>query len=152
MSDYYFSPQIINDLFSKMNFSKDEIGYDGKDKNILKRLELLCHCEIKKDNRVLIIIDPDNEKELVKKLRLMPYDSYLCSFEKLKFLESKSRYEKIFGKQQPEQVLIYSHRVEQFRDEQLYNKINNSIAYCWVVWYRDEKGFFSKETKLDWIY
>jgi hypothetical protein len=45
------------------------------------------------------IIDPDNEKELVKKLRLMPYDSYLCSFEKLKFLESKSRYEKIFGKQ-----------------------------------------------------
>lgn len=152
MDRYYFSPQIINDLFNKADFPKNNIKYIGEDNNILKRIELITHNDIENNGKNLIIVQPDNEVELIKKIKSMPRNSYLCSFEKLRFLESKSRYEKIFGKLRPQKIFVYSHRIASFTDKKLQNKINNTTAYCWLIWYRDENGFFNKETKLEWIY
>jgi tRNA1(Val) A37 N6-methylase TrmN6 len=76
-------------------------------------------------------------------------NGYVCSLQRLTHLESKKRYEKIYGRRPPQQVFIYSHRLKCFKDKSL---VNTTVPYCWAVWHKDENGFFTKETKLDWIY
>lgn len=95
--------------------------------------------------------DQDIEQKLVKLLSNTPYNTYVCSLQKINFLESKRRYNELFRKK-PQKILIYSHRIEQFKDQEHKQKINSNTGYCWIIWYRDENGFFSKTTELDWIY
>lgn len=77
---------------------------------------------------------------------------YVASFQKLLQLESKSRYEEIYGKKKPEWIFVYSHRMKCYKNGDEKEVYNSAVAYSWVVWHKDENGFFSKETKLDWIY
>lgn len=77
---------------------------------------------------------------------------YVCSFQRLLQLESKKRYEKIYGRRRPSQILVYSHRMKCFKNGDKNQIHNNAIAYSWAIWHKDEEGFFTDETKLDWIY
>lgn len=77
---------------------------------------------------------------------------YVCSFQRLLQLESKKRYEGIYGKRPPSRIWVYSHRVACYENGDLNKKMSSAIAYCWVVWHKDMDGFFSKNTILDWIY
>lgn len=92
---------------------------------------------------------------LNKALRDIKPNGYVCSFQKLLQLESKARYEEIYARFKPEKIYVYVKRVKCYRggDTEKYKDMNSTICYSWVIWHKDEKGFYSnKETKLDWIY
>lgn len=92
---------------------------------------------------------------LVKSLRDIKPGGYVCSFQKLLQLESKTRYDEIYSRYKPSNIFIYVKRVKCFRggDTEKYKDMNSTICYSWVIWKKDEKGFYSnKDTKLDWIY
>lgn len=92
---------------------------------------------------------------LVKALRDVKPNGYVCSFQKLLHLESKNRYEDIYSKFRPEKIYVYSHRVKCYKDGDIekYKTMNSTICYTWTIWHKDEKGFYSnKTTFLDWIY
>lgn len=77
---------------------------------------------------------------------------YVASFQKLLQLESKKRYEEIYGRRKPEIIWVYSHRMKCFKNGDISQIANSAVAYSWVVWHKDMDGFFSKDTRLDWIY
>lgn len=77
---------------------------------------------------------------------------YVASFQKLLQLESKKRYEEIYGRRKPEIIFVYSHRMKCFKNGDTSQIANSAVAYSWAVWHKDMDGFFSKDTKLDWIY
>ena len=92
---------------------------------------------------------------LVKALKDIKPGGYVCSFQKLLHLESKNRYEDIYSRFKPEKIYVYVKRVKCYRggDTEKYKDMNSTICYSWVIFHKDEKGFYSnKETKLDWIY
>lgn len=92
---------------------------------------------------------------LVKALRDVKPGGYVCSFQKLLYLESKNRYEDIYSKYKPEIIYVYSRRVKCYRggDTEKYKDMNSTICYSWAVFHKDENGFYSnKTTLLDWIY
>ena len=96
---------------------------------------------------------PNGFSELLNKaLNDVAPGGYVCSFQRLLQLESKKRYEKIYGKRKPEKIFVYSHRMKCYANGNIDNAVNSAIAYCWMVWHKDENGFFSKTTELDWIY
>lgn len=88
---------------------------------------------------------------LNKALRDVKPNGLVCNLQKLVYLDSKNRYERIYAKYKPEQILVYSGRISMY--DGTGKKTNSTIPYCWVVWRKDENGFYSnRETKLDWIY
>lgn len=89
---------------------------------------------------------------LLKALSDVKPGGYVCSFQRLLQLESKKRFENIYCKRKPETIYVYSHRVACYENGDFSKKVSSAVAYCWVIWHKDENGFFSKETKLDWIY
>ena len=89
---------------------------------------------------------------LLKALSDVKPGGYVCSFQRLLQLESKKRFENIYSKRKPEKIYVYSHRVACYSNGDFTKKISSAVAYCWVIWHKDENGFFSKETMLDWIY
>lgn len=74
---------------------------------------------------------------------------YVCNLQKINFLESKERYERIYSRRKPERILLYSHRLKCKKNGKLYN---TQTQFCWCIWHKDEKGFFSNQTLVDWIY
>lgn len=89
---------------------------------------------------------------LDKALRDVKPGGLVCNFQKLLHLETKKRYELIYARYKPEKILIYCNRVKEFKDKKG-NFTSSTIAYCWVVWRKDEKGFYSnKTTQVEWIY
>ena len=87
---------------------------------------------------------------LNKTLRDIKPNGYVCNLQKLAQLESKKRYEEIYSKFVPQIIYLYSNRIKCTKDNK---EVNTTIPYCWVIWQKDEKGFYSnKETKFEWIY
>lgn len=78
-------------------------------------------------------------------------DGYVAVLTRLVALESKQRYEQIYGRRKPEKVLIFARRLKCFESRPS-DLIHTDKPFCWIVWHKDNNGFFSKETKLDWIY
>ena len=89
---------------------------------------------------------------LIKALKDVAPDGYVCSFQRLLSLESKKRYEQVYSKYKPEKIYVYSHRMQCYADGDMSKKINSSIAYAWFIYHKGLDGKFSQETKLDWIY
>lgn len=89
---------------------------------------------------------------ILKALRDVKLNGYVCSFQRLLQLESKKRYENIYGLRPPSQIYVYSHRVNCFKNGNFNIKENSAIAYSWVIWHKDMSGRFTEETRLGWIY
>lgn len=89
---------------------------------------------------------------LVKALKDVAPDGYVCSFQRLLSLESKKRYEQIYYKYKPEKIYVYSHRMACYANGDMSKKINSSIAYAWFVYHKGLDGKFSEVTTLNWIY
>ena len=90
-----------------------------------------------------------------KALKDIKPGGYVCSFQKLLQLESKARYEEIYSHFKPWKIFVYSKRVKCFKndDKEKYKEMNSTICDSWVIWHKDENGFYSnKTTLLDWIY
>lgn len=89
---------------------------------------------------------------VLKALSDVQRGGYVCSIQRLTQLESKVRYEKIYGLKKPSQIYIYSRRLDRFKNGDLSKKENGLVAYSWVIWQKDQNGLFKNETKIDWIY
>ena len=89
---------------------------------------------------------------LLKALHDIKPGGYVCSFQRLLQLESKKRYEKIYGRYKPLKIFVYSHRMNCFKNGDFSKKENSAVAYSWVVYQKDSNGFFKNKTELDWIY
>lgn len=97
--------------------------------------------------------NPIGYSQLLRKALIdVKYGGYVANFQKLAQLESKQRYQDIYGKYKPYKILIYSRRISCYKNGDLSQKVQGAVAYSWAIWRKDEDGFFSKETKLDWIY
>lgn len=62
------------------------------------------------------------------------------------FLESKSRYRKLFERNAPTRVLQFVERVPMLK-ERLDPRASTATSYCWLVWEHGSAG----PTVLDWI-
>lgn len=90
---------------------------------------------------------------LGKALNDVKAGGYVCSFQRLLQLESRRRYEKIYGIKRPFRVYVYSHRISCQRGGNFDNKQSSAIAYCWMIWHKDKNGIYSNQTtELEWIY
>lgn len=165
--------QAINDLLSKVPEikSKEKILEPFGCKNIQNRFKTLkkdidiinsdyisFDCKDKYD--VIIAHFPYQESTngigysqyILKALQDIKKDGYVCSFQRLSQLESKKRYEKIYGKYKPLKIFVYSHRMNRFKNGDFSKKENSAVAYSWIIFHKNEQGLFKNETKLDWIY
>lgn len=152
---------ILADRISSL-LKKDVDKYDviSRRKDIKEQNYLELNC---KDEYDLIVTNfPDTESNknnpigycelLSKALNDIAPDGYVCNFQKLKQLESKTRYEKIYSKYKPEIVFVYTFRMKCYNNGDMDQVYSPGIAYSWAVWHKDINGQFSKETKMDWIY
>lgn len=73
----------------------------------------------------------------------------VCVLTKLKMLESQKRFVNIFMKYKPTYVYVYSNRLKCTKGTEL---VKTDTAFCWLIFEKDQDGFFAKETKLDWIH
>ena len=90
-------------------------------------------------------------KEFVlKALDLLNNGEFCFMFLKLTFLEGKKRYNELFSKCPPCQVLVFSERVLCAKNadfEDMKRGGGSAVAYAWFVW---EKGYIG-ETVIKWI-
>jgi len=73
----------------------------------------------------------------------------LIMLARLKFIESKKRYEEIFSKNPPTRIYQYIDRIACYKDGDFSIKPNSIEAYAWFVWDKDDP---SKDTTLKWIW
>lgn len=163
--------QAINDLLSKVPEikSKEKIlepfgckSIQDRFKTLKKDIDIInsdyisFDCKNKYD--VIIAHFPYQESTsgigysqyMLKALQDVKKDGYVCSFQRLSQLESKKRYEKIYGIRPPSKVFIYCKRICGYRNG--IQKESGSIAYTWTIWHKDMSGRFTEETRLGWIY
>lgn len=93
----------------------------------------------------------DYNRLVRKALNDVKINGYVAVLSRLSILESKQRYEQIYGHRKPEKILIFSRRLKCFKDKSA-DLIHTDKPFIWIIWHKDEQGFFSKETKLEWIY
>ena len=97
--------------------------------------------------------NPIGYSQLLKKALIdVRPGGYVANFQRLAQLESKQRYEDIYGKYKPYKIFVYSKRINCYNNGDFNQKVQGSIAYSWVVWKKDEQGYFMNKTELDWIY
>lgn len=152
---------LLADRYTKLTKNKVDM-YDicSRREDIIEANYIKLDC---KDKYNLIICEfpyqmatlknPVGFSQLLKKaLSDVKPGGYVCSLQRLLYLESKQRYEDIYGKYKPCNIYVYCHRVNCFKNGDLSKKENNAYGQCWVIFHKDEQGFFKDETKLDWIY
>lgn len=90
----------------------------------------------------VIVTNPPYKKQLPiifvnKGLEILPNEGKMIMLLPLRFLESQSRYEKIFSKNPPKEIIIFVDRINCWKNGN--PKLENgAICYCWYIW---EKGF-----------
>ncbi len=131
-----------------------EYGYNVYSTDLINRgygeVKDFLTCEDKNYNGTIITNPPYKfAKEFAyKALDILCEGSYLCLFLKIQFLEGKER-KKLFDKFLPKYIYVHSERQKIARngDFEHFDKNNNSLAFCWVVW---QKGYIG-ETITRWI-
>lgn len=70
---------------------------------------------------------------------------------KLQFLETITRYEKIFKKNPPSRVHVFVKRVSCIKNNQLVNNGGGAMCFAWYVWDPQPLRENNKETVIKWI-
>lgn len=73
----------------------------------------------------------------------------VCVLTRLNSLETQKRYVNIFMKYKPSWVFVMSNRLKCTKGKVL---TKTDTAFCWLVFCKDQNGFFATETKMDWIH
>ena len=83
---------------------------------------------------------------ILKSLELIEPGHHVYMFLKLTALEGQERYERIYSKNPPKKVYVFSKRIPCAKNGE-FEKISSAVAYAWYVWEKGYKG----ETIIEWI-
>lgn len=86
---------------------------------------------------------------IVKALKEVKDDGYVCLFLKTLHLESIGRYEKIYKDNPPTRVYVYAPRISCYRNNDT-TLPQGAISYTWFVWHKKD-GKFNGPTTIDWV-
>jgi len=110
---------------------------------------LLDKCEEHPDADYIIMNPPFKDIDKFVNAVLPCARHKLIMLARLKFIESKKRYEEIFSKNPPTRIYQYIDRIACYKDGDFSIKPNSIEAYAWFVWDKDDP---SKDTTLKWIW
>ena len=79
-------------------------------------------------------------------LSLIEDGQYICTFQKIQFLESQER-KLFFEENPPKYVFVFSKRVKTYINGDMSDKQNSAMCFCWFVF---EKGYHG-DTVVKWI-
>ena len=129
------------------------IGYDIVDRGwqgtILKDYRFVTERCVPKHETIMIVENPPYKLSLEfiqHGLSLIKDGNYLCSLQKIQFLESERR-KPFFESTPPKYVFVFSKRCMTYRDGQFEKYKSSMMCYAWFVWEKGYKG----DTILKWI-
>lgn len=79
-------------------------------------------------------------------LSLMEPGQYICSLQKIQFLEGQSR-KKFFQENPPEFVFVFSKRTITYRNGDMEKYKSSALCYCWFIFRKGYKG----DPRIKWI-
>lgn len=79
-------------------------------------------------------------------LSLIKKGQYICTFQKIQFLESQER-KLFFEENPPKYVFVFSKRVKTYINGDMSDKQSSAMCFCWFVF---EKGYHG-DTVVKWI-
>lgn len=79
-------------------------------------------------------------------LSLIKNGQYICTFQKIQFLESQER-KLFFEENPPKYVFVFSKRVKTYINGDMSDKQSSAMCFCWFVF---EKGYHG-DTVVKWI-
>lgn len=79
-------------------------------------------------------------------LSLIKKGQYICTFQKIQFLESQER-KLFFEETPPKYVFVFSKRVKTYINGDMSDKQSSAMCFCWFVF---EKGYHG-DTVVKWI-
>lgn len=83
-------------------------------------------------------------------LHFLPlYNEQMCFLLRTAFLESASRYERIFSKMPPQVIYVFSERVSMYPKGHKGKMAGGTTSYAWFVW--DRSYIVQSETRVKWI-
>lgn len=91
----------------------------------------------------------DFDRLVNKALSDVKEGGYVVSLQRVSSLTSKKRYNSIYSRRRPEIILLFSRRLKCYKEKPS-ELIHTDKDFCWVVWHKVD-GFYSKETKIEWI-
>ena len=129
------------------------IGYDIVDRGwqgtILKDYRFVTERCVPKHETIMIVENPPfkHSQQFIEHglNNILQKGEYLCSLQRIQFLESKSR-KSLFNEHPPKFVFIFSERIKCEKDG-IKSKNGSMMCYAWFVW---EKGYHGN-TILKWI-
>ena len=127
------------------------IAYDIKDRGYADTTitDYLFVGKLPTDDDVMIVENPPYKLSLEfiqHGLSLIKDGNYLCSLQKIQFLESERR-KPFFESTPPKYVFVFSKRCMTYRDGQFEKYKSSMMCYAWFVWEKGYKG----DTILKWI-
>jgi len=100
-----------------------------------------------------IITNSPYKNRLAEKfvMRALEHDvEFVAVLARLQFLTSSGRYERLFSKTPPSDVLVFPFRLNcniiSATSEEVNDQIGGMLEYAWYVWRKDRVG-----TKVEWI-
>lgn len=79
-------------------------------------------------------------------LSLIKKGQYICTFQKIQFLESQER-KLFFEENPPKYVFVFSKRVKTYINGDMSDKQSSAMCFCWFVFQKGYKG----DTVVKWI-
>ena len=79
-------------------------------------------------------------------LSLMKPGQYICSLQKIQFLEGQSR-KNFFQENPPEFVFVFSKRTITYRNGDMEKYKSSALCYCWFIFRKGYKG----DPRIKWI-
>ena len=104
--------------------------------------------DLKDDYDYIIMNPPFKNIEQFVSAALPHYKKKLIMLARLKFVESKKRYEEIFSTNPPQRIYQYVDRIACYKNGDFTQKPNSIEAYAWFVWDKETEG---QRTEFDWI-
>lgn len=135
------------------NTGRKVIGYDIVDRGwqgtILKDYRFVTERCVPKHEMIMIVENPPfkHSQQFIENglNNILRKGEYLCSLQRIQFLESKSR-KSLFNEHPPKFVFIFSERIKCEKDG-IKSKNGSMMCYAWFVWEKGYKG----DTLLKWI-